>query len=251
MPVIDEQGRLFGRINVIDATIVLFVVAVVAFAGVALLLPQSAPPTDTDDGERRYATLAFNTTPEVVADEVEVNDTLSLYLGTGSLDVADVHFTPTPEGMRVYARVGYPSDDPPRTNDGAFLANTGINVRSSDYQLAGQILATNESDGTLDVGQTSVVLTGNASNATAAAIDADDELAIGEETLVSITDVSTEAMANSSRKYVRITATLETIRLGQDRLFGGHTIRVGETLPLVTDQYVVAGEVARIGSGSG
>jgi hypothetical protein len=52
MDLIDDRGRLFGRVNVVDALVVLFVLAIVA-AGTALVLgggdaaPASPSPTPT------------------------------------------------------------------------------------------------------------------------------------------------------------------------------------------------------------
>lgn len=65
MQVIDENGFLFGVINIIDALVVLLVAAVV-IAGVALVLPGEDEPQET-------RTIVFESTqqPEYVIDAVE------------------------------------------------------------------------------------------------------------------------------------------------------------------------------------
>jgi len=57
MPLIDEDGNLFGRVNVVDALVVLLVVAVVA-AGAALVMgagtgsADAGPLADVSGSER-------------------------------------------------------------------------------------------------------------------------------------------------------------------------------------------------------
>ena len=70
MAIIDEEGRLFGTVNIIDALVVLFVIAI-AVAGVALVTGGSGD-TDTD-AEPVTRTIVFQTTdqPEYVANAIQ------------------------------------------------------------------------------------------------------------------------------------------------------------------------------------
>ena len=60
--IIDDEGKLFGLINVVDALVVLVVLAIVV-AGIALI----AVPGSEDT---RYATVDMGTQPDHVAGQI-------------------------------------------------------------------------------------------------------------------------------------------------------------------------------------
>ncbi|MGM0718641.1 MAG: DUF4330 family protein, partial [Halobacteriota archaeon] len=72
MNVIDDEGRLFGVINVIDVLVVLFVVAVVV-AGAALVF--SDDPEPEPNVETTYATLDLGTHLDAIVEELNEGDT--------------------------------------------------------------------------------------------------------------------------------------------------------------------------------
>ncbi|MEF8886408.1 MAG: DUF4330 family protein [Haloarculaceae archaeon] len=66
MPIIDDEGRLFGTVNVIDALVVLFVLAVVV-AGVALLTGGGG----SDETPTRTVVVDVGQQPGYVVDAIE------------------------------------------------------------------------------------------------------------------------------------------------------------------------------------
>ncbi|MFC7135289.1 MULTISPECIES: DUF4330 domain-containing protein [Salinibaculum] len=72
MPLIDEDGRLFGTVNIIDALVVLFVFAI-AVAGVALVTGGGGGGGNTTNSETITRTIVFQTTdqPAYVADAIQ------------------------------------------------------------------------------------------------------------------------------------------------------------------------------------
>ena len=66
MPVIDDEGRLFGTVNIIDALVVLFVLAV-AVAGVALLTGGGS----SDQTPTRTVVIDAGQQPDYVIDAIE------------------------------------------------------------------------------------------------------------------------------------------------------------------------------------
>ena len=99
MELIDEDGRLFGVVNVIDALVVLLVLAV-AVAGIALL--QSSQETPKQPGQSnestiptvtQYATIDLGNVPSFVAAHIENGDELTTKNG-GTVDVTDVYVGP-------------------------------------------------------------------------------------------------------------------------------------------------------------
>jgi len=66
MPIIDEEGRLFGTLNIIDALVVLFVLAV-AVAGVALVTGGGS----SDETPTRTVVVDVGQQPDYVVDAIE------------------------------------------------------------------------------------------------------------------------------------------------------------------------------------
>ncbi|EMA47126.1 DUF4330 family protein [Halobiforma nitratireducens] len=97
MELIDEDGNLFGVVNVIDALVVLLLLAVVV-AGVALVTGGEPNETATEDGETGYATVELGQQPDYVIDRLRTGNTAVLE-GTGeTVTVTDVYVTPLAAG---------------------------------------------------------------------------------------------------------------------------------------------------------
>ncbi|WP_159904884.1 DUF4330 family protein [Salinirussus salinus] len=75
MPIIDDEGRLFGTVNIIDALVVLFVLAVVV-AGVALLTGGGS----SDETPTRTVVVDVGQQPGYVIDAIE----------EGSVETSDI-----------------------------------------------------------------------------------------------------------------------------------------------------------------
>ncbi|MFC7231557.1 DUF4330 family protein [Saliphagus sp. GCM10025308] len=73
MELIDDEGKLFGRVNVVDALVVLILLAVVV-AGIAVVgvLSGDAEP------ETRYATIDLGPQSEHVAEQISEGDVMYL-----------------------------------------------------------------------------------------------------------------------------------------------------------------------------
>ena len=64
---IDEKGRLFGKINIVDLIIVLVIIAALCFIGIRYVLPKSSA-ADTEDLE---LVLYCHDTPKFTAEQIE------------------------------------------------------------------------------------------------------------------------------------------------------------------------------------
>ena len=64
---IDEKGRLFGKVNIVDLIIVIIIIAAAAFIGMKLFGPEST----TANTENVRITLFCEETPTFVADQLE------------------------------------------------------------------------------------------------------------------------------------------------------------------------------------
>jgi len=100
MALIDDNGRVFGWINIIDALVVLMVLAVVS-VWIAFVFLDDAEPPET---ETTYATLDMGVQEPYAVEAISEGDTYEPS-GTSTLRVTDVHLTPQGDTTRVFLRV--------------------------------------------------------------------------------------------------------------------------------------------------
>jgi len=93
MELIDDEGNLFGAINVIDALAILLVVAVGA-AGIAVVAAPNTDDTGSDNSEldTRYASINLGNHSSYVANRITAGDTMER--DGHNLTVTDVYATP-------------------------------------------------------------------------------------------------------------------------------------------------------------
>lgn len=244
MDVIDDDGDLFGAVNIVDALVVLLVVAVVV-AGVAFVFadsPEPEPGTDTT-----YATLDMGTQPAYIADAINEGDTYAPD-GASTLTITDVHLSPRGSDIGVTLRVklqGEATDDamtyanaPPR------LGRT-LTIVTSQYEVSGQIRAVG--DGNALASDTHrVVLRDTLDAETATAVTPGDEIRLAGRTVATIEDVATYATNNSDRTRVLVETNLTTYREGDRARFGGVPLQRGQWLTLPADEYTIDGQIERV-----
>ena len=102
---IDDEGRIFGLVNIVDVLVVLFVAAVVV-AGAALVLSDDPEPEPEPEPELEttYATLDLGTQSEAIVEELNEGDTYEPN-DLDTLTITDLHFTPEGDQIRAIARV--------------------------------------------------------------------------------------------------------------------------------------------------
>jgi hypothetical protein len=246
MNVIDDEGRLFGTVNVVDALVVLLVVAVVV-AGAALVFGGEAEPDP--EVETTYATLDMGVHQPYIVEEISAGDTYSPD-ESSTMRVTDVHLTPQGGDTRVYLRValeGQLNDQgslvyanaPPR------LGRT-LGLTTDRYEVEGQIRDVGDSDA-LEREQRGVVLSTQVDAATAQAIAAGDEVRLGGRTVARIENVTAYTTGNPNRRQLFVAATLEAHRQGDGLRFGGQPVRRGQTVGLETEAYSLNGRIEQVG----
>lgn len=67
---IDEKGRLFGKVNLVDLIIILIVIAAVVFLGVKFLGPEST----TANTQEAIVSFYCEEAPDYVADQLQAGD---------------------------------------------------------------------------------------------------------------------------------------------------------------------------------
>lgn len=246
MEIIDENGNLFGRVNVVDALVVLVVLAV-AVAGAALVFGQEEPePTIATVN----ATLDLGTQPGFVVDAIQEGDSYSP-TRLSSLRITDVYTTPDGGNTRVVAAVRLTGEQAGRSIDydgGPPRLGRTLDVVTAAYQVDGQVRALG-GDGTLRRTTTTVTVRDRVSTDEAAALDPGDTVTVAGRTAATVRNVTVQPTADPTTRLAFLTVDLRTlVRDGVPR-FGGTPVREGRGLRLSTAEFTVDGTVSRVGDG--
>ena len=244
MDVIDDDGNLFGAVNVVDALVVLVILAVVV-AGAALVF--SDDPAPEPDIDTTHATLDMGTQPAYIVDALNEGDTYSPD-DTSTVTITDVHVTPRGNDIGVTLRVeleGEASGDtityanaPPR------LGRT-LGIETAQYEINGQIRAVGDGDA-LDGDDQRVIVRDTLDAETATAVTSGDEIRLGGRTVATVEDVATFATSNPQRTQVLVETTVATHREDGQPRFGGVPLQRGQSLTLPTAEYTINGQIERV-----
>jgi hypothetical protein len=240
MDVLDEQGRLFGRVNVVDALVVVFAVAVV-IAGMSLVYGDGLGDQPT---ETMQVTLISENTSATALDRGEIDLESGTLAGTRrgtTAIVTDVHRT---AGPLTYLRVAL---DGTRTEDGfrfngepARLGDTVV-VASNRTRATTRIVE-RDVDPTFSTTSTTVRIEATVRRPVAEAVAASDEVSVGPTTVATVTDANATAR-NETHSDLRVSLTLETRLVDGTAHYAGRPVRLGRTIWIKTDDYKFAGEV--------
>ncbi|MFC7041702.1 DUF4330 family protein [Halonotius sp. GCM10025705] len=256
MELIDEEGNLFGAINIIDALAVLLVVAVLV-AGVALVVSQGSSPSDldSDTAEIQYATVYFGGQPNYLADRVAVGDNMTQN-GNESV-LTDRHLTAVDGSTAALTgRIKLNGTHDIRVGD-TFTMDTDA------YTIEGTVHRLDATDEQLDLTERSVemqVVTDNPDtiNAISEGVPLTErnprlltvqQLKIQpDEAVVTSEDGNIYRRDHPTRKDIRMIVDIQTIETTSGAAFRGQPLRVGRTIDLDLGTTAVSGSVTEIDS---
>jgi len=246
---LDDEGRIFGVVNVVDALVVLLVLAVVV-AGVVLLLPAPGEP------DNRYVTLDLGEQPEFVAEEVGPGDTWEPEGTSDALTITDVYRFDTGDGTSIFARAQLngttvepdePDDDPVfEFLDDPLRIGQSFDLVTQEYEVSGNVTSVARSGDRLPLADSSFVVEASVSSQTAEEIDVGDEFTAGGEVFGEIEAFEAFPAEDGQSVLVGISAT--TIERGGSQFLGNTRLGVGTTLAFEGDGYTFEGDVVRRGS---
>ena len=270
MQIIDEDGELFGRVNVIDALVLVLVLSV-AVAGIALVTGTSNTPgtgpagggaesgdgtNETGESAVRYATVDFGTQSTTVANRISAGDR-ALLDGDANATVTDVYVGPgTDGGAAVTARVRLDGEvvenergDPVFEYCGSRLrAGDGLRVPTADYNVTGTVTALAESGESLETEETGVVLSSVVSSGVADAIEEGDEYRLGGEAVSTVESVELYPTENAEQHRAVIGVTLATMTDDERTRFGSRSLVLGDGLNISLGDYAVTGAIRHLGN---
>lgn len=255
MQLLDEQGRLFGVVNVVDLLAVLLALAVVV-AGVAVVF-QPDGSSESPELVTRHVTLDLGSQPEYVTERISAGDVAPLGDGPGNLTVTDVFVTPGGGGgssVTVRARVrgqleeNTEGESPTvRLAGGPLVLGRQLSVATSEYRVGGVVTAVEPSGESLDVSTTDVVLTTTMPADVVADISEGDRARASGQNVATVESVTVYPTGNPTRRRLHLGLSLQTITR-QDRVrFGGTPVGVGRTLVVPFERYDVRGQVSAVG----
>lgn len=246
MNLLDDEGRLFGVVNIIDVLVVLFVVAVVV-AGAALVL--SDDPEPEPELETTYATVDLGTHSEAVIEELNEGDTYEPN-DLDSLTITDLHFTPESNQIRAFARVELEGEfesgavnydgAPPRLG-------RSLDIITNRYRVDGTIQRVGDSPD-LDQERTEVVIEDTIAVDDAEALAVGDEIRLDDRPTATVESVTRYGTADPDQKRVFVGLSVETLTDGDTPRYGATPIRRGSTLVFAGDGYHLDGQITRVGT---
>lgn len=265
MDVIDEQGRLFGLVNVIDALVVLLVAAVVV-AGVALVLQEpepSEPSEPSPEPATRYATITFGSTSPEVADALaaavpdgrtRIAPGGNANVSRGEVNVTDLYRVPGDNGkVFVVARVAMTG----RVDNGTFAlgghpirVGNAVRVVGDAYALKGRITALNRSGTRLPTGATRVVMEAQVPTTVASTLAEGESYRVGTSTGATVESVSVYPTGKPAKRRVHLGVRLRTLSRAEGPHFAGRAVRVGRTMTVVPNDTAVKGSIVALGTSS-
>jgi hypothetical protein len=244
MDVIDDDGNLFGAVNVVDALVVLVVLAVVIAGAAFVFADDPAPEPDTDT---TYATLDLGTQPAYIVDAINEGDTYAPD-GSSSITITDVHLTPRGEEIGVTLRVelqGGTNEDAITYANAPPRLGRSLTIATSQYEVSGQIRALG--DGNALAGDIQpVIVRDTLDPETATAVTPGDEIRLAGRTVAIIEDVATYATSNPERTRILVETNLTTHRENGQTRFGGVPLQRGQPVTLPADKYTIDGQIERV-----
>lgn len=251
MKVIDETGRLFGRVNVYDALAVLAVLAAVG-AGVAYADPLGG---DGGDPATRYVTLDLGDQPPSTAARIAAGDRS---VDEGSVTVTDAYVGPARDGATsvvIRARVNGTVEAGGGRSAGVFQyadaplhRGDNLTVETAAYEATGRVLAVDAGDPTLETGRLPVLVETTLSPATAAHVDRGDEYRIDGRAVATVTESVVLAPGNRTNRTAFLGLSLRTVRHSGNAYYGDTQVLVDRPVTVRTDRYALSGTVTRVGT---
>lgn len=249
MTILDDEGRLFGLVNIVDLLVILLVFAVVV-AGAALLLSGSSDDTETAT-ETRHVTMDLGTQPDFIAEQITAGDTFEPQGSDESATITDVYRYDNGGGTNVIVRATIrgtvsasenTSDDAFRLGETELRVGQNLPLQTAEYNVQGQLTQILRSGEELPTQQTEFTMETTVPAETADEVSVGDQYQIAGEPVAEITALQQFPITNSSRQTLLIGVSAQTLDRGGVR-FSGSPLRVGEAVPFRTESYQLTGNV--------
>ncbi|AHG01018.1 hypothetical protein HALLA_13295 [Halostagnicola larsenii XH-48] len=250
MELIDEDGNLFGAVNVIDALVIVLALAVVV-AGIAVVgvLGTGDDPEETAI-ETQYATIDVGTQSIATAESITAGDEMTT--GDERLSITDVYATRTSSDtadvtVRTEVAASQHENGTVTFNDGQFATGQNVSIQTDEYDVTGSIDAVEANTTALSTTETAVLFEDTVDRETAEQIRAGNESAVGNDTAATLESASIHPIGDDQYR-VTAGATLTTLQGEDDVRYGKHLVEPGATIPFATDSYTLEPTILETGT---
>jgi hypothetical protein len=232
MGLIDEEGNLFGVLNVVDALVV--VVVLVGLGGGVLFVTGNQPGGSvSSDIPTTYATVDLGPQPAYLVDQFREGDSYSPH-SHSTLTVTDVHLSPQADGARVLlrARIQAPATGETVSFDGSPVRHgRELAIETDTYSVSGTVTALGEGD-TVNTEETAVLLRGNTSAANGTPFSPGASVRVGNQTVATVRDVMAYDAGPNGGRIVYVSASLAAYTVADTPRFGDVAVGPGKTIIL-------------------
>lgn len=227
--IIDDEGRLFGYVNVVDALVVLLIVGV-GIGGLVFVVSSGASTTSETT---THVTIDLGVQPEGIADAINENDTHQL-ARSSTLTITDVYRVPENDGTRtiVRAELTGPANENGMTFDGAppQLGRT-LSISTNRYNASGSIQSVGQ-DESLEIAEQSVILRADLSPSQAKSFTAGRQFRISDDRIATVEDVVKYDSDDGDQMRLYMQASIATHQRNGGSYYGGTFVQDGATLQL-------------------
>jgi len=254
MKIVDNDGRLFGLVNVIDLLVILLAIAVVT-AGLSLSgigstsqsdVSNSKPDSSESAEDTRYATIEVSSQPDYLADLVVTNQTVTIRGQNAT--IVDIYRTPINAEVGLTLRVQLNTTNEFQFANESILLGNQLTVASESYQITGTVTELSKTKKSLPVSNHTFALRAEVPPAVADVVSVGNRHIINGKTVANIESVSTEnhSSVSSGNESIVVEITLWTIRRNGTRYYARHPVRLGTTVSFQTPQYSLSGQIISI-----
>jgi hypothetical protein len=253
MAIVDEKGRLFGVVNVIDLAVVVVVLATV-IAGAAFVLADDPEPP-----EERYLTVVLDerpggSVPTLDGDSTTISDG-PVRLGRTEGRITDTYVAPAGgSGLVTVARVrlnvsaaaaNRTTDRRLVTDDETYLVGQEIGLTAGEADYTGYVHAIGQSGTDLPVRTIDATVVTDLPTPVADRIQpGDSQRAAGRE-IARITAVDRQSMADD-RTRVEASVELRVLETDDSLLYGTQHVRPGADVTVASNGYEFTGTVTEV-----
>lgn len=142
MKLIDEKGRIFSKVNIVDLIVILVIVAVIAAAAVKMTTGNTTDSVAGDEAAQSeqqycYATIIARLQPEEVGNNLKVGDHLVANGGYTDAEIVDVQMKPA-DYVGVNAEGQTVKSEHPMWKDITVVAKQKLDPSDVTLKLGGQ-----------------------------------------------------------------------------------------------------------------
>lgn len=142
MKLIDEKGRIFSKVNIVDLIVILVIIAVIAAAAVKITTGRTTDSVAGDEAAQSeqqycYATIIARLQPEEVGENLKVGDHLVANGGYTDAEIVDVQMKPA-DYVGVNAEGQTVKSEHPMWKDVTVVAKQKLDPSDVTLKLGGQ-----------------------------------------------------------------------------------------------------------------